>query len=326
MARRALLALALAAALAVALAAVASAATITAENPDQLRYIVYHANTTYSIAVQGDKIAVTNTDANNTLLLVFNPALAVSLFNVSGANAVIVNTTNYAIIEHVLGNTTSYEVVGYAGEGGADTALGLLIPPNSTAVIGAVYYAARAEARFMGLAAIAPPEGYKLAGDKYGTDSEVWAWQPEKDGSLWVAFYQGDASDTSNPSDLYIYSYTESYGGGTGAYGAKLALHLKKVMYGKNGAYETATLTVSKVETITFSVKTYAEEWKTAWRVIYAFKPDTKTVTKIETPAATMPDNTDNHSTDNGKLAVYAAAGAAFLALIALVTAASRRR
>jgi len=304
------------------LPALAHAETVTASNADALRYIIYSANTTYSIAAEGDKIAVTNTDVNHTLLLVFNPALRITLFNVSGAHAVLVNSTDYSVVEDILGNATSYDIVSYGGEA-PGLALALVIPANSSATIGWVYYAAPTTGEAESLSAIAPPDGFKVVQDYYGTEDKTWSYTVSGTKTIWVAFYQGDAADTSNPSDLVIEVYNDVYQAGE----LPLRLdpgHVKYILYGKEGGYETKTFTASGV--VAFSVKTYAKDWKTAWRVIVAVSQDqarpqpqpTQPQPVTETPRADLPER---------QQLVYAAAGAAaVLMLVVLASALGGRR
>ena len=291
-------------ALLLVLAAHASAATITSNNANDLSYIIYYTNTSVNISASGDKIALINTDANHSALVVFNPSFSVIIDNVTGAEIAVVNmTNNYSVVETVNASTA-----GYAGKSvNPSLALALIIPANSTATLGAVYYTASEDVA--ALNAPTPPSGYKLIADKQGSGDTEFTGVVDTTGSIWVAFWS--ESDTAS---LIVY------------YKANINMDYPIIALTANPSkFVTGTARLDKPYTLHFQVSgTNGKQWEVLW----AYKPDpgmepqpTKTPepSKTARPSAEIPS-------DNDKKLEYAVAGLAFLLILFMAISLTGRR
>jgi hypothetical protein len=297
--------LALAALTALALAliplAVAHAATISASNADDLNYIIYYKNATITISAADNAITITNGDANYSALIVFNPAFALTIHGISGATIALVNASNnYAVIDTV--NATD---AGYGGKAvNPDLALGLIIPPNSTASISYLSYESSDASE--ALNAPTPPEGYTFAGDKQGTGNSVWTWSAPGKGSLWVAFYDDSYTSTLEVKEIVNRDFANIY-----------------IDIPSNpGKFVTATADIESAKTLTFSVTSTSGK---QWEVIWAYKndaapqPQPQPTTTQDRPSANIPN-------DNNKTVLYAVAGLAVFMLVLVIAASLTRR
>ena len=274
---------------------VAHAATITSNNANDLNYIIYYTNTSVNISTSGDKIALVNTDANHSALVVFNPALAIAVHDVANASIALVNITSYNVIE-ILDASTA----GYAGKSvDPSLALALIIPANTTATLTSIYYEAGGAEE---LNAPTPPQGYKLVEAKQGKGNSAWKWSASK-GSVWVAFWSDSYTSlleitTPNGDNVELISEPSKF--------------VSKIFNMENGQ-------------LTFKVFT---ESNSEWEVLWAYKPDpgmepqpTKTPepSKTARPSAEIPSNND-------KKLEYAAAGLAFLLILFMAISLTGRR
>jgi len=315
------------------LTAPAHAATIDVDNAQDLQYIIVYSNATITISANETGIVISNKD-NATALVVFNPLFGYVVENLRGAIPVIVNSTDYSVVD-VFVNETTLDVIGWPREDGV--ALGLALAPQAAAVVGRVYYEAPGEAQTVqmtGLSAITPPAGYQLAGDTSGIHDWETTWQMPADGKLWVAFNPGKVQRSYGEGKLawlWVYSYVTREGTYMGLTDGEPGKYIIKEFDFKTG-------------NVLLSVKTQVDHGDVPesdvlmqWRLIWAYKAtnndepqppnDGGDVQPAPTQTQTaQPDKPKAEISTDSETAKYALAGAALvLFLVLMVTLATRR-